>query len=192
MRPSKSGLTFLLTLLPAVAFAHTGTAQATGFMHGFAHPMGGADHLLAMVAVGLWASQIGGRALWAVPSVFVAVMTLGGFLGFYDVPVPFVEGGILVSVLILGVLIAGAFSPPLAYSALVVGIFAIFHGHAHGAEMPTAMGAASYTAGFVMATAILHSVGMGLGMLLQKTEPQTVNRLAGSAIALGGIYLAVS
>lgn len=161
-------------------------------MHGFGHPIDGADHLLAMVAVGLWAAQIGGRALWAVPCTFVGVMILGGVLGFTGVPVPFIEEGILVSILILGVLIAGAFRFPLIYSTLVVGFFAVFHGHAHGAEMPATIGAGSYTVGFALATAMLHAAGIGLGMLMQKTNLHTVTRFAGGAVALSGIYLAMS
>ncbi len=186
-----SKLTILFFFLPVIALAHTGIGETTGFMHGFTHPIGGADHLLAMTAVGLWAAQIGGRALWAVPFAFVAAMILGGTLGFSGVLLPFIEEGILISVLILGVLIAGAFKLPLTYSVLVVGFFAIFHGHAHGAEMPLSTGAASYTAGFALATAALHLAGMGLGIVLQKANLQTVSRLAGSAIALSGVYLAI-
>ncbi len=184
----------LLLLFPGIAAAHTGVGETTGFMHGFGHPIGGADHLLAMIAVGLWAAQAGGRALWVVPSTFVAVMVLGGVVGFSGVPVPFIEEGILGSVLVLGVLIACAYRLPLAYSALIVGFFAIFHGYAHGAEMPsaTAIGAASYTVGFAVATAILHTAGVAFGVLAQRISLEQVNRLAGSAIALGGIYLAIS
>jgi len=182
----------LLLLLPGIAFAHTGVGETTGFLHGLSHPIGGADHFLAMLAVGLWAAQIGGRALWAVPSTFVAVMILGAMLGFSGVALPFIEEGILVSVLILGVLIAGSFKLPLAYSVLMVGIFAIFHGHAHGAEMPATALAASYIVGFAVATAALHLVGIGLGILMQKTDLQLVNRCAGGAIALSGIYLTLA
>lgn len=182
----------LLLLLPGIAFAHTGVGETTGFLHGLSHPIGGADHFLAMLAVGLWAAQIGGRALWAVPSTFVAVMILGAMLGFSGVALPFIEEGILVSVLILGVLIAGSFKLPLAYSVLMVGVFAIFHGHAHGAEMPATALAASYIVGFAVATAALHLVGIGLGILMQKTDLQLVNRCAGGAIALSGIYLTLA
>ena len=191
MKQIVSKLTILFFFLPVIALAHTGIGETAGFMHGFTHPIGGADHLLAMTAVGLWAAQIGGRALWAVPFAFVAAMILGGTLGFSGVLLPFIEEGILISVLILGVLIAGAFKLPLTYSVLVVGFFAIFHGYAHGAEMPLSTGAASYTAGFALATAALHLAGMGLGIVLQKANLQTVSRLAGSAIALSGVYLAI-
>lgn len=192
MRQTISKLLVLFLLLPGIAFAHTGVGETTGFMHGFSHPIGGADHMLAMVAVGLWAAQIGGRALWFVPCTFVSVMVLGGILGFTGVPVPFVEEGILVSILILGILIVGAFKVPVVYSSLIVGLFAIFHGHAHGAEMPESISAASYAVGFALATAILHLAGIGLGMLIQKANLQSVSRFAGGAIALSGIYLTIS
>ena len=191
MRQSISKFVFLLLFLPGVALAHTGVGETTGFMHGFSHPIGGADHLLAMLAVGLWASQIGGKALWAVPCTFVVVMILGGILSFSGIPVAFVEEGILISVLIFGVLIAAAFKLPLACSVLIVGFFAIFHGYAHGAEMPATVVAVSYIIGFLLATAILHLAGISLGILLQKTNQQTLNRFAGGAIALSGIYLAM-
>lgn len=192
MRQSKSKLALLLFLFPGVALAHTGHGEAAGLMHGFSHPLGGLDHLLAMVAVGLWAAQAGGRALWAVPCAFVGAMILGGVLALLAVPVPFVETGILVSVLVLGILIAGAFKLSLVYSAAIVGFFAMFHGFAHGAEIPAAINAVSYTLGFVAATALLHLAGLSLGSVLQKINLPVNNRWAGGAIALGGIYLAVS
>jgi urease accessory protein len=182
----------IMFFLPGIALAHTGVGETTGLMHGFAHPIGGADHLLAMVAVGLWAAQIGGRALWVVPCTFVGVMIVGGILGFTGVPVPFIEEGILLSVLIMGVLIAGAFRLPLVYSASIVGLFALFHGHAHGAEMPALITAASYTFGFAVATAILHLAGIGLGVFVSRIDLPAVSRFAGGAIALGGVYLAVA
>ena len=192
MKQSILKILVLSLIFPGLALAHPGVGEVAGFMHGISHPIGGADHLLAMMAVGLWVAQIGGRALWAVPCTFVGVMSLGGVLGFFGVSVPFIEEGILVSVLILGVLIAGAFRFPPLYSALVVGFFAIFHGHAHGAEMPAKISAGSFTVGFTLATVILHVAGMGLGRLMQKSNLHTVTRLAGGAVALGGIYLAIS
>lgn len=179
-------------LLPISALAHTGAGQSTGFSAGFIHPAGGADHLLAMLAVGLWAAQMGGRAAWAVPGAFVSMMVAGGVLGISGVHVPYIEAGILVSVLVLGVLIAGAFRLPLAISGILVGIFAVFHGHAHGAEMPIAVGAIAYSAGFALATALLHAAGILAGTGLRKLDIEKITRFAGGAIALGGIYLAVS
>ncbi len=190
MNQSICKLSLLLLLLPGIAFAHTGVGETTGITHGFGHPIGGVDHLLAMVAVGLWAAQIGGRALWVVPTVFVTVMMAGGVLGFSGIPIPFIEEGILVSVLILGVLIAGAFKLPLMYSAAIVGVFAIFHGYAHGAEMPISIEAASYTFGFALATALLHLSGIGLGLLLMVSKLKYIDRYAGGAILFSGIYLA--
>jgi len=164
----------------------------TGFAFGFSHPVHGADHVLAMVAVGLWAAQRGGRALWAVPGAFAAMMIAGGMLGFSGMAVPYTEQGILMSVLVLGALIAGAFEMPLALGAGMVGVFALCHGYAHGAEMPSAAGAVPYSLGFVMATALLHMVGMAMGVALRKFSIENVARLTGGAIALGGIYLGIS
>ena len=192
MKSSVSKMSALLLAFPSLALAHTGVGETTGLMHGFGHPIGGADHMLAMIAVGLWAAQIGGRALWIIPCTFVGVMVLGGVFGFSGIPVPFIEEGILISVLILGILIAGAFKLPLVFSSLIVGVFAIFHGYAHGAEMPVATSAASYAIGFAFATAMLHVAGMSLGMLMQKTNLYAVTRFAGGAIALSGVYLAVA
>ena len=182
----------LLLSAPALALAHPGSEHATGFAHGFGHPLGGTDHFLAMAAVGLWAMQLGRQALWLVPATFVGVMLLGGVLGFSGIEVPFIEQGILLSVLVLGVLIAGAFKLPLAVSAAIVGVFAIFHGHAHGAEMPADMGALPYTFGFAFATALLHLIGIAAGALLHRANLNLVNRVMGGVIALGGVYLAVS
>lgn len=181
-----------ICMLPISAFAHTGVGHPTGFAAGFGHPVGGADHMLAMIAVGLWAAQMGGRALWAVPGTFVAMMMVGGVLGISGVHIPYIEAGILVSVLVLGVMIAGAFKFPLAVSGVLVGIFAVFHGHAHGAEMPMAIGAVSYSAGFALATALLHAVGILAGTGLQRLNIERLARMAGYGIAFGGIYLAVS
>jgi urease accessory protein len=192
MRQKIFKIVVMLFFLPGMALAHTGVGETTGFMHGVGHPIGGMDHLLAMIAVGIWAAQVGGRALWIVPCTFVGVMVLGGVLGFSGVPVPFIEQGILLSVLILGVLIAGAFKLPLIYSALIVGFFAIFHGFAHGAEMPAAIAAASYTAGFALATALLHLTGTGLSIYMSKINLPAVSRFAGGAIAFSGVYLAIS
>jgi urease accessory protein len=181
-----------MSLLPISVLAHTGVGETTGFGSGFRHPIGGADHLLAMVAVGLWAAQMGGRAIWVVPSAFVTLMIFGGIFAISGIHVPYVEEGILVSVLVLGVLIAAAFKFPLAISASIVGVFAVFHGHAHGAEMPLAIGAVSYSLGFALGTALLHAVGIAGGIVLQKMNSEKAVRFAGGAIALGGIYLAMA
>jgi urease accessory protein len=178
-----------MALAPALAQAHHMPGQATGFASGLNHPLHGWDHILAMVAVGLWAAQLGGRALWLVPAAFVSLMTVGGALGMGGVPVPGVETGILVSVLALGLLIATAARLPLAASMALVGCFAIFHGHAHGAEIPAAASGLAYGLGFMGATAALHACGIGFGVLAQRQLAMPVLRYAGAAIALGGLCL---
>lgn len=178
-------------LAPALAQAHVGVGQTSGFMHGFTHPVTGLDHVAAMVAVGLWAAQRTGRAIWMVPLTFVAVMSLGGLLGMGGVSIPFVEPGIAASVLVLGVLIAAAVRLPLVASSLLVGLFAIFHGHAHGMEMPATSSGLVYGIGFVLATGLLHGCGIGLGLCAQKLSSPRAIRYAGGAIAAFGLYLCV-
>ena len=158
-------------------------------MHGLAHPLGGLDHLCAMLAVGLWAAQTGGRALWAVPLTFVGVMTLGGMLPLLDIGLPFVEPGIVLSVLLLGVLIAAAVRLPLWLGSSMVGLFALWHGHAHGAEMPENASGIGYALGFMLATASLHLAGIGFGLGMQRLARERLVRFAGAGIALCGVYL---
>ena len=179
-------------LLPSLAHAHVGVGATGGLWHGLGHPLSGLDHICAMVAVGLWAAQMGGRAIWAVPLTFVSVMALGGALAMLGVHVPFVETGIIVSVLTLGVLIAAAVRLPLFASILVVGMFAIFHGHAHGAEMPETASGLAYAAGFIVATAFLHVCGIGLGIAIQRLASPAIVRFAGIAIVLCGSCLWLS
>jgi urease accessory protein len=185
-------LTGALLLLPLPVLAHTGAGHLDGFGAGLIHPLGGLDHLLAMVAVGLWAAQMGGKALWRVPGAFVSVMLLGAVLAVAGISVPYVEQGIAVSVLVLGVLIAAAFRLAPLVSALLVGVFALFHGHAHGAEMPLASTAALYSLGFASGTALLHAIGAGGGLWLQRWSSARAVRLTGGAITLVGMYLAVA
>ena len=177
-------------LLPSLAQAHPGMpGHAHGFTNGLIHPLLGLDHVCAMVAVGLWASQRGGRAVWLVPLVFVAVMTAGGMLGMAGIQLPLVEAGIVVSVLILGVLIAAAVRLPLTASAFIVGTFAVFHGLAHGAEMPSAASGVNYALGFIAATVGLHLCGIGLGALARQSASVRWMRYAGGAITACGLYL---
>jgi urease accessory protein len=180
-----------LLLLPSLAQAHPGH-DAAGFSHGFAHPFSGLDHLLAMLAVGLWAAQMGGRARWAVPATFVGVMALGGVLGMTGLHLPMVESGIAASVLVLGLLIALAARLPLAAAMPLVGLFAIFHGFAHGAEMPVNASGVEFAAGFVLATAALHAAGIALGMGIQRATPAPLVRFSGAAIAVAGVAIALS
>ncbi|MFG1230125.1 HupE/UreJ family protein [Xanthobacter wiegelii] len=179
-----------LTLLPQLAFAHTGAGAVHGFSHGFAHPLGGLDHLLAMVTVGIFAWQLGGRAVWAVPATFVGLMAVGGALGVSGIDVPFVELGIALSVTVLGGVVAFGLKAPLAAAMAMVGFFAIFHGHAHGAEMPANASGLAYGLGFMVATAGLHLAGIGLGMAIGRfgeLHGEKFVRGAGAAVAVAGV-----
>jgi urease accessory protein len=172
----------------APALAHTGVGPTTSFSAGFMHPLSGLDHLTVMVAVGLWATLKGGKALWAWPLAFVGVMLVGGVLGMAHVPVPFVEQGILASVVALGLLVAAAADLPVAVGAAIIGTFALLHGHAHGTEIPETAGGIEYAAGFALATASLHLAGIGVGLSFG-TRFRGVVRLAGAACALVGVGL---
>ena len=181
-----------VALAPAIASAHTGIGATTGFLHGFWHPIGGIDHVLAMVAVGLLAAQLGGRALWAVPATFVAVMAAGGTLGMAGVALPAVEVGIALSVLVLGLVVLAGRRWPLGLAMALVAVFAVFHGHAHGSEMPVDASGLSYGLGFMLATALLHLAGIGLGIGLGRlaaTEGGRLIQASGAAIALAGVVL---
>lgn len=177
-------------LLPSFAYAHAGVGETGGFLHGLAHPASGLDHVCAMLAVGLWSAQVGGRSIWAVPLTFVSMMALGGALPLLGIGLPFVEQGILLSVLLLGILIAAAVRLPLWLSGGMVGLFALWHGHAHGAEMPAASSGIGYALGFLLATALLHAIGIASGMGMQRRARERVIRAAGACIALCGVYLA--
>jgi urease accessory protein len=176
-----------------MAQAHVGPHGTQGFLPGVAHPLSGLDHICAMVAVGIWAAQRGGRALWMVPVTFVSVMMLGALLGMGSVSIPFVEGGIITSLLVLGVMVAAAIRIPLAASVALVGVFALFHGHAHGVEMPATASGVSYGLGFVVSTIALHLAGIGVGLAARKgTGLALAARYAGGAIAACGLYLCFS
>src|SRR6476646_5666027 len=185
-------ITAALTLIPAAAFAHTGAGEAHGFVSGFAHPLGGLDHILAMVTVGIFAWQLGGRALWLVPAAFVAAMAAGGALAMTGVPVPMVETGIAASVIVLGAIVALGIKAPLAIAVGLVGLFAIFHGHAHGAEMPLEAATGAYAAGFMLATALLHLAGIALGAMIGRVGDAyglATYRLGGGLVALAGVAI---
>jgi urease accessory protein len=174
------------------AFAHTGAEHALSFASGFAHPFTGLDHLLAMLAVGLWAGLVGGRALWAWPAAFVGVMLAGGALGMGGIAVPIVEAGILASVVVLGLLVLAAARLPVTLGAALIAVFAILHGHAHGAELPAASAAATYALGFALATALLHAIGLGVAWLAAGANGRVLVRGAGALVAAAGIVLAVA
>jgi urease accessory protein len=181
-----------LLLTPAAALAHTGAGATHGFVHGFTHPIGGLDHILAMVTVGILASQLGGRALWLVPGAFVLVMAAGGAAGVAGINLPFVELGIAASVVVLGAMVALKVKAPVAAAMGLVGFFAIFHGYAHGAEMPDAAGGLTYGLGFMLATALLHIVGIGLGLAAGRIGERygaVAYRAVGCVVAVAGLGL---
>jgi urease accessory protein len=181
-------------LTPAVAFAHTGVGDTSGFVHGFGHPISGLDHVLAMVMVGVFAWQLGGRALWLLPTTFVAVMATAGALGIAGIGIPFVEIGIAVSVVVLGAIVAFELKAPTVAAMGLVGLFAVFHGHAHGAEIPENAGGVAYAAGFIIATALLHLAGISAGFLIGKAGEHygsAVVRLAGGLATVAGVVLLI-
>jgi urease accessory protein len=181
---------FALSLLfPTLAQAHVGHDHAFGFAQGFTHPVSGFDHILAMIAVGLWAWQLSGRAVWAVPMTFVGVMAWGGVMGMFGVTLPGVEQGILASVFLLGLCVMLAVRVPLAVSAALVAVFAMFHGYAHGAEMPQSASGYTYALGFGLATASLHGVGLLTAFSLQQLLSSVQVRWAGAGIVFGGVML---
>ena len=187
----KSWLGATATILtPVVAFAHTGIGDTSGFVHGFGHPISGLDHVLAMAMVGVFAWQLGGRALWLVPMTFVGVMAVSGMLGAAGIGVPFVEIGIALSVVVLGAIVTFDVKAPIAAAVGVVGLFAMFHGHAHGAEIPDDAGGVAYAAGFMIATAILHLAGISTGFLIGTTDKRLV-RLVGGFTTVAGVALLV-
>jgi urease accessory protein len=155
----------LLALVPTVAFAHPGH-DGVSLMSGFMHPLGGVDHIIAMVAVGVLAARLGGRALWLVPTSFVAAMAVAGVAGMAGVGLPYAETGIAVSVVVLGAIVAFRVAMPVAVAMGLVAFFAVFHGYAHGAEMPAAISGLAYGVGFVAATTMLHGIGLGLGLAI--------------------------
>ena len=174
------------------AFAHVGDHSHMSFAEGALHPFTGLDHVLAMVAVGLWASQLGGRALWLLPLTFPAVMAVGAALGISGVALPWVEIGIAGSVMVLGAVVALALRPSLAISVPLIGAFALLHGYSHGVELPPSASALSYGAGFIVATLALHAVGIATGLIAGRLPVRSAARTAGGAIAALGVVLLVT
>ena len=181
-----------LAVTAGTAQAHGLDASGAGFAAGFAHPLSGLDHLLAMGAVGLWATQLGGRALWQVPLAFLTMMAVGSLAGFTGLPIPAVEVGIVSSLLVLGALVAMSARLPVAIGAALVGLFALFHGHAHGTEMPQAASAALYGLGFVLATAFLHAAGLAFGTVGANGIGRWAVRLGGAGVTAAGLLLLVA
>ena len=181
-------IVILFAFWPVSVFAHTQKGEAAGFLTGFRHPISGMDHVLAMVAVGLWGAQLGAPAVWLLPVAFPLVMAMGGMLALMGVPLPGIEYGIAASAILLGSAVMFEIRPPLVVAALMVGFFAIFHGHAHGTELPPGQSALLYSMGFVIATGCLHAVGISIGAVHRWVWGQRLLRLAGALVAVGGVF----
>lgn len=190
--PVGAGIGAALAFLPGAAFAHEAHATASGFVSGFTHPLFGLDHVVAMVAVGLWGGQLGKPAIWLLPVTFPLVMALGGVLGVRGIPLPGVEIGIALSAVALGCLVAGSVRAPIWIASAVVGAFAIFHGHAHGTELPGAASPLHYAAGFVLSTGLLHVAGIVIGLLVDwKPVGARIVRACGVLVACAGVWFLV-
>lgn len=184
-----AGLSGIMLAIASTASAHTDGASAGGFGSGFHHPWSGLDHIAAMIAVGLWGAQLGAPALWVLPVAFPMVMALGGFLGLVGIPVPGVEIGIGASALLLGLMVAAEIRPKTTlWPALLVGFFGIFHGHAHGTELPPGENGLLFSLGFVTSTGVLHGCGIALGEVRRWSKGATALRAMGVVIALGGAF----
>lgn len=189
--PSRASLRLaaLLAAIPlAPALAHTGTGVSAGLESGFLHPLTGPDHLVAMVAVGLWGAQLGNPAIWVLPITFPLVMAFGGLIGLSGFELPLVEPVIALSGIALGLMVAAQVRPPIWVAALMVGVFAIFHGYAHGRELPEAADPVAYAAGFVIATGLLHLAGILIGILIAWPAGAKTVRACGAAIGCVGFY----
>ena len=189
---SRHGLRCLLLVAGCViawpVIAHEQQGQAAGFVTGLLHPVSGLDHVLAMVAVGLWGAQLGAPGIWLLPVTFPLVMAFGGFLGLIGVPLPGVELGIATSAILLGAMVALQARPPLALAALLVAFFAVFHGHAHGTELPAGQSGLLYSIGFVVATGLLHAVGISIGLVHRWPAGRILLRAGGAAVSLAGVF----
>ncbi len=170
------------------AQAHVEQGQAAGFVTGLEHPWSGLDHVLAMIAVGLWGAQLGNPAMWVLPITFPMVMSLGAMMGLLGIPLPGIEVGIAVSAILLGAMVLGEVKPKLLIAAIMVGFFAIFHGHAHGTELPAGQSGLLYSMGFVIATGVLHGIGILIGLIHRWPAGKLVLRGAGAFIAAMGFF----
>ncbi len=182
-----SRIILLLLLWPSQAFAHTRGGEAFGFLTGLRHPISGADHVVAMIAVGLWGAQLGPPAIWLLPVTFPIVMAFGGTLGLAGVKLPGIEVGIALSAVGLGAAVLFEARPKLWVAAALVGFFAIFHGHAHGTELPAGANGMLYSIGFVIATGLLHLTGIAIGLIHRWPAGRVVLRVAGAGVALAGL-----
>lgn len=177
----------VIAVFAGPALAHTTDGYGGGFVAGFTHPILGWDHVAAMVAVGLWGAFLGSPAIWILPVVFPLVMALGAAAGIVGLPVPAVETGIALSAVVLGLMIVLAARPPLWGAAVLVGAFAVFHGYAHGTELPATVNAFAYAIGFVVSTGLLHMIGIVFGLLVKWPAGRLAVRGAGGLISLAGI-----
>jgi urease accessory protein len=189
---SKSPMCFpvlaaLIISLPSYAFAHVERGQATGFITGLQHPWSGLDHVLAMIAVGIWGAQLGNPAMWLLPVTFPMVMSMGAMMGLLGIPLPGIEIGIALSAILLGTMVVGEIRPKIIIAVLLVGFFAIFHGHAHGTELPAGQSGMFYSMGFVIATGCLHGIGITLGLAHRWPLGKLALRGAGAFIAVMGV-----
>ena len=180
-------LAMFLVLTPS-AQAHVEQGQAAGFVTGLEHPWSGLDHVLAMIAVGLWGAQLGNPAIWVLPITFPMVMSFGAMMGLLGIPLPGIEIGIAVSAILLGVMVLGEVKPNLYIAAVMVGVFAIFHGHAHGTELPPGQSGLLYSMGFVIATGVLHGIGIIIGLIHRWPAGKLALRLTGAFIAVMGVF----
>jgi urease accessory protein len=188
MRPTPGTIiAAALLVVAAPAFAHEGAGMAGGFASGFMHPVLGWDHVVAMVAVGLWGAFLGRPAIWVLPIVFPMVMAFGGALGLSGLHIAHVETGIALSAIVLGAVVAFAVRPPIALAAVIVGAFAVFHGYAHGVELPKAADPLAYSLGFVIATGLLHLCGIAIGLVVRWPAGKIAVRALGAAIAMAGV-----
>lgn len=185
-------LAALAVSIPTMAEAHVLAGEGGGFLHGFEHPLSGLDHMLAMFCVGLWGAQMGGRSVWSLPIAFPLIMVVGGMMGIAGIPLPAVESGIALSIIVLGAAIACLWRPPEWLAVVVIGVFAIFHGYAHGAELPNAADPADYAFGFVVATGLIHLAGIAVGLGFQRLQGGQMARALGGLIGLGGVYFLVA
>jgi urease accessory protein len=177
-----------LACWPLAAWAHVESGQAGGFLSGLSHPVSGLDHVVAMIAVGLWGAQLGMPAVWVLPVAFPLMMAVGGMLGLIGAPLPAVEVGIALSAVVLGALVLGRVRLPLAVAVVVVAFFAAFHGHAHGTELQAGQNAMLYSLGFVVATGLLHGVGIGIGLIQHWERGRQALRGAGGLVMVAGLY----
>jgi urease accessory protein len=184
----KQLLFLMLMTASCVAEAHVVKGEVIGFWSGFEHPVSGFDHVIAMVAVGMWGAQLGRPAIWILPVTFPLVMAFGGFLGLVGVPLPGAEIGIALSGVTLGAAVLMQYRAPLWIVAALVGLFGLFHGHAHGAEMPPGHNPLLYSLGFVVATGLLHAAGITLGLMHRWNWGQYAIRTAGAGVLAGGVF----